>query len=110
MPNKINFGKIAKNLNIQGVVDNVKSIVSPDGGLPIPDSDDELGNMLVELSVLAKEAEGEAELLSKKLLRISQIHIQLFREVEAMRGVAVEGLNTDDSDADNSEDEDDDDA
>ena len=75
----INFSDLAKKMDIQGLVKNVKSMVSPSGQTPQPtDSNDVVGIKMAELSLalqeLSKTYADQAKKLDHANALLNEVH------------------------------------
>lgn len=63
-----------KKFDFQGVLNNIKSMISPESNTPSPDPSDAIGMKIAELSVLAQQLTKSHEEQAKELA-LSLIHI-----------------------------------
>lgn len=76
MKNKFNF---------QNIVNDIKSMISPAGDTPQPDSSDALGIKLARLSVMAQELQAEHLEQGKKFAEMNALFNEVYQSLEAMR-------------------------
>ena len=93
MADKPDFSDISKKLNIGGLVNNVKSLISPGGATPDPDEDDKVGCQLAELSLLMQELNETNEEQSKRMVEINKLFNLLFEELKAEREAVEEAVH-----------------
>ena len=72
------LGSITEKLNISGVVDNVKSIISPTSITIDAKDGDEVGALLAHLNELVKEVAIEHEKQEQRLGQISKTSAQIY--------------------------------
>ncbi len=106
MSKKSDFLGIRKKLKIDGLVGNVKSMISPSGLTPDADEDDELGQHLAELSILLQEMEQTHAKQGKRIANINKLINAVFLEIKSERS-ELAGEECDDEDEDEDEDKDD---
>lgn len=74
-----------KKMNLQGVLDNIKSLVNPAGETPSPSPDDAVGNKVAELSVLIQELAATNAEQAKKLAKVNRLFNALYKDIELLR-------------------------
>lgn len=97
-PGLSDLTKFTKKLNINKVVGNVKSIISPTGDTPDADEDDELGQQLAELSLLVQEMLDVHEQQSSRMEQVNKLFNEVFKDIEAERAALRESEPEDDDD------------
>lgn len=76
---------ITKKFDLQGIIGNVKSIISPAGNTPSPNPDDALGLKIAELSTLVQQLATDQAEQSKALTKVNKLLNGVFQDVEALR-------------------------
>jgi uncharacterized coiled-coil protein SlyX len=74
-----------KKMNLQGVIDNIKSIVNPAGETPNANPDDAIGTSIAELSVMIQELAAATAEQAKKLAKVNKLFNALYKDVELLR-------------------------
>ena len=91
MPNKPDFSDLKKKFDLQGVINNVKSMISPEGRTPTPvDDDDVLGQKMEELSMILQQMADNAAEEAKSLSRANDLLNEIYGTVNGLRGVTAE--------------------
>jgi hypothetical protein len=85
MANKPDMGDITKKLNIGGIINNVKSMISPGGQTPQPEDGDVVGMQLAELSLLIQEQATVNAEQAKRLAKTNQLFNAVFNTLKAER-------------------------
>ena len=85
MADKKDFSDLAKKIDIGGIVNNLKSLVNPEGKTPDVDPDDALGVKIASLSMKVQEASKKQKELSKELDDINHLLNGVFSDVQALR-------------------------
>ncbi|MDF1796795.1 MAG: hypothetical protein P1U63_09690 [Coxiellaceae bacterium] len=93
MADKPDFSDISKKLNIGGLVNNVKSLISPGGATPDPEEGDKVGHQLAELSLLMQELNEANEEQSRRMVEINKLFNLLFEELKAERDAVEEAAH-----------------
>ena len=88
MANKPDLSDLSKKLNIQGLVDNIKSMISPGGKTPMPEDGDMIGAKLAELSVLVQTIASEHAEQSKRFAKVNNLFNEVFSDIKAERDEA----------------------
>lgn len=74
-----------KKFDIQGIINSVKSMISPEGNIPNVNPDDAIGMKIAQLSTLVQQlANAQAEQV-KELTQINKLLNGLFKDIEALR-------------------------
>jgi hypothetical protein len=75
--------------SLQSVMDSVKGIINPTGGVPEPDPDDALGLRLERLAVMVKslnEYQQEfADEMAVQMKEVSDLVAGIYTDIEALR-------------------------
>ncbi|MBW5802911.1 hypothetical protein FIV31_06035 [Coxiella endosymbiont of Ornithodoros amblus] len=74
-----------KKFDFQGVLDNIKSMISPESNTPSPDPSDAIGMKIAELSVIAQQLTKSHEEQAKELSNVNRLLSDLFKDLEAFR-------------------------
>ncbi|ABS78188.1 hypothetical protein [Coxiella burnetii] len=74
-----------KKFDFQGVLNNIKSMISPESNTPSPDPSDAIGMKIAELSVLAQQLTKSHEEQAKELANVNRLLNDLFKDLEAFR-------------------------
>lgn len=82
---KPDFNELTKKLNIQGLMDNVKSMINPEGNTPSVSSGDAMGEKMAKASILLQETTKALDEQVKKLAEINRLINDLFKDLEAIR-------------------------
>lgn len=90
MPNKPDLGDISKKLNISGIVDNVKSIISPGGVTPKAEEGDVVGLQLAELSLKIQELAAVNAEQAKRLAQVNKLFNAVFDTLKAERDLEIQ--------------------
>ncbi|MDF1655293.1 MAG: hypothetical protein P1U34_09295 [Coxiellaceae bacterium] len=93
MADKPDFSDLTKKLKIGGLVDNVRSLISPGGSTPDPDEDDKVGHQLAELSLLMQELNEVNAEQSERMVEINKLFNVLFEELQAERDAVEEAVH-----------------
>ncbi len=80
-----NFSELGKKFNIQGLVDNVKSMVNPEGNTPQVQMGDVLGEKMASLSLLLQRSSKTLNEQAQALTEANQMLNDLFKDLEVMR-------------------------
>ncbi|AML49557.1 hypothetical protein AYM02_09725 [Coxiella burnetii] len=72
-----------KKFDFQGVLNNIKSMISPESNTPSPDPSDAIGMKIAELSVLAQQLTKSHEEQAKELANVNRLLNDLFKDLEA---------------------------
>lgn len=90
MANKSDFSDLTKKLNLNGIMDNVKSIITPGGVTPKAEDGDVVGLQLAELSLKIQElAKVNAE-QAKRLAEVNKLFNAVFDQLKAERELEQE--------------------
>lgn len=79
-----------KAFDIQGVLDNIKTMINPVGNTPNPNADDEIGIKLASLSVMVQELHESYAEQGKKLSSMNKLFNEVFQTLEQSRQQAAE--------------------
>ena len=93
---KFDLSKIMKDLNIEGLVSNVKSMIHPEG-VKLEDVDeDPVAKRIVELTILSKHLSNTNAEMSKQFNQMSNILEGLLKDLQVMKEpeAKVEGEST----------------
>ncbi|AKQ33559.1 hypothetical protein [Candidatus Coxiella mudrowiae] len=75
----------SKKFDLQGILNNIKSMISPEGSTPDVNPDDAISIKISELSLLTQQlAKTHAE-QAKEFTRINRLLNDLFKDIEALR-------------------------
>ena len=85
MVNKPDLSELTKKIDIGGIVDNIKSMVSPGGGTPDVSPNDTLGLKMAEISLKIQELVASQEQHTKSLSEINKLLNAAFKDLEALR-------------------------
>ncbi len=86
---KPDFNELSKKLNIQGLIDNVKSMINPEGNTPKPAAGDEMGEKMANISMSLQDCIKALSEQAKSLNTINQGINDLFKDLEAIRAQAA---------------------
>ena len=78
----------SKKFDFQGVLNNIKSMISLESSTPNPDPDDVIGMKITELSVLVQQLTKTHEEQAKELGKVNRLLNDLFKNLEALRNLA----------------------
>lgn len=84
------LGSITKKMNIGGLMDNVKSIISPTSITIDADDGDKIGALLSHLNDLVKEVSIVHEQQEQRLGNISRTSAQIYEALQAERAPTAE--------------------
>lgn len=85
MADKPDLNKLKSKLDINGIIDSVKSIINPASGTPDVDPDDDLGVKIAQASTMIKEmAAAQAEHV-KQLGKLNEMLNMAFQDIETLR-------------------------
>ena len=79
------LGELAKKFNIQGIMNNVKSMVNPEANTPKPASGDLMGEKMANISMSLQETMKALGEQVKNLDSINQGINDLFKDLQAIR-------------------------
>lgn len=82
---KPDLGELSKKLNIQGLVNNVKSMINPEANTPKAASGDAMGEKMASISITLQETMKALNEQVKNLNSINQSINDLFKDLEAVR-------------------------
>ncbi|WP_304985363.1 hypothetical protein [Coxiella-like endosymbiont] len=75
----------SKKFDLQGILNNIKSMISLEGSTPDVNPDDVIGMKIAKLSLLTQQlAKTHAE-QAKEFTRINRLLNDLFKDIEALR-------------------------
>ncbi len=89
MPKIPDLSKMVKDLNLEGIVSNVKSMINPEGIKAEDIGEDAIAKRIAELSVLAKHLSATSEDMAKQCNLLNSGLEMLFKELKA-----IEAANT----------------
>lgn len=92
---KLDLSDITKKIDLNNIVNSIKSIVNPGGGTPEADPEDALGVKMAQISILVQELAKNQEQQAKDLLKVNQLINELFQDLQRLRG---ETKTTDEND------------
>ena len=90
-------------LNLQGIIGDIKSMISPTGNTPDPAPSDKLGLDLAKLSVMIQDLQAVQLEQAKKLGEVNALFNAVYQSLEAMRGADVERSDANEATADEDE-------
>ena len=73
-----------KKFDLQGILNNIKSMINPESNTPNPDPSDIIGMKIAELSILAQQLAKAHERHAKELTKVNRLLNQLFKDLEAL--------------------------
>ncbi len=76
---------IKNKLNLQGIIGDIKSMISPAGNTPDPDPSDAIGIKLAKLSVMVQELQAAQLEHSKKLGEINVLFNEVYQHLQAAK-------------------------
>ncbi len=80
-----NLNDLKNKLNIGGIMDSLKTMINPAGGVPEVDPDDDLGLKIVEISTLLKEMTNHEIEHAKNLKKVNELLNIAFQDIEKLR-------------------------
>lgn len=84
---KLDLSKMIKDLNLEGVVSNVKSMINPEGGInPEEMGDDPINKRIAEVHVLSQALSKSSSDMTKQLNTLNSSLEGLYKELQAMKG------------------------
>jgi len=72
-------------LDIQNILGNIKTMISPTANTPNPDAKDVLGMKLAELSLLVQGVQTIYAEQGKQLAKINKLFNEVYHEIEVQR-------------------------
>lgn len=84
MPKMPDLSKMVKDLNLEGIVSNVKSMINPEGIKPEDIGEDAIAKRIAELSVLTKHLANTASEMSRECTSLNSALEMLFKELKAI--------------------------
>ena len=75
----------SKKFDFQCIVNNIKSIIRPEGMTPNQNSNDAIGMKITELSALTQRLKKAHEEQEKELIKMNRLLNSLFKDVETLR-------------------------
>ena len=78
----------SKKFDFQGVLNNIKSMISLESNTPSPDPSDVIGMKITELSILAQQLTKAHEEQAKELGKVNRLLNDLFKSLETLRNLA----------------------
>lgn len=82
---KPDLTNLKNKLNIGGIVDSLKTMINPAGGVPEVDPDDDLGLKIAEISTLLKEMVEAQRGYVDNLNKVNALLNAAFRDIEKLR-------------------------
>ncbi|QTS84095.1 hypothetical protein [Coxiella endosymbiont of Amblyomma nuttalli] len=76
---------LGKKFDFQNILNNIKSMISPEEMIPNPNPDDAIGIKIAELSVLTQQLTKVHEEQVKELTKMNRLLSELMRDVETLR-------------------------
>jgi hypothetical protein len=76
---------MVEKFDINNIMDNIKSMISPEGETPTVDPDDAIGVKITQVSVIAQELTKEQTESAKKLATMNALLNELYKDIEALR-------------------------
>lgn len=73
-----------KKFDLQGILNNIKSMINPESNTPTPDPSDVIGMKIAELSILTQQLAKAHESHAKELTKVNQLLNQLFKDLEIL--------------------------
>ena len=77
-----------KKFDFNEIINNIKSMISPDSNVPSPNPDDAIGMKVAELSLLAQELANAHSEQAKTLTKFNKLLNAVFKDIEALRASA----------------------
>ena len=74
-----------KKFDLQGILNNIKSMISPESNTPNVNPDDEIGVKVAGLSVLIQQLAKTYAEQSKEFTKVNRLLNELFKDIEALR-------------------------
>lgn len=75
----------SKKFDLQGILSNIKSMISPEGNTPNVNPDDAIGMKVAGLSVLIRQLAKTYAKQSKEFTKVNRLLNELFKDIEAFR-------------------------
>ncbi|PHQ82478.1 MAG: hypothetical protein COB66_00225 [Coxiella sp. (in: Bacteria)] len=97
---KNKLSDIAKKIDLDAIVKNVKSIIKPTANTPDVDPNDPVGVKLASISVLVQSVANIQAQQSKDLAKINKLVNALYEEIEASREADAEEEASEDKSTD----------
>ncbi len=88
---------IKNKFNLQGIIGDIKSMISPTGNTPNPEPSDALGMQLAKLSVMVQELQAVQLEQAKKLGEVNALFNEVYQSLESLRGTSVSESKSDES-------------
>jgi len=85
MADKPDLTNLKNKLNVNSIMDSLKSMINPSAGVPEVDPDDDLGLKVVEISTLLKEMTNAQEEQAKNLKKVNELLNVAFKDIEQLR-------------------------
>lgn len=85
MVDKPDLEKLKSKLDINGIINSVKSMINPVSGTPEVDPDDDLGVKIAQASVMLKEMAAAQQEHVKQLNKMNEILNMVFQDIESLR-------------------------
>lgn len=82
---KSDLTNLKNKLNISGIVDSLKTMINPTGGVPDVDPDDDLGLKIAEISTLLKEMVEAQRGYVDNLNKVNALLNAAFQDIEKLR-------------------------
>lgn len=99
MPKMPDLSKMVKDLNLDGIVSNVKSMINPEGIKAEDLGEDTILKRIAELSVLSKHLGSSAEDIAKQCNLLNSGLEMLFKELKAIEDAKANPKTESDSEA-----------
>jgi len=85
MADKPDLTHLKNKLNIGGIMDSIKTMINPGGGVPDADPDDDLGLKIAEISTLLKEMVEAQKGYVENLNKVNALLNTAFQDIEKLR-------------------------
>ena len=71
--------------DVTGIINNIKSMINPEGNTPKPSPDDAIGIKIAELSLAVQELATAHVEQAKEFNKINKLLNELFKDIEVLR-------------------------
>lgn len=82
---KIDLSELTKKIDLNQIVDSIKSLVTPGGGTPEVDPEDAIGVKLAQISILLQELAKNQEQQAKDFMKVNQLINGIYKDLQQFR-------------------------
>ncbi len=79
------MSEMKKKFDLNEIINNVKSMISPDSTVPNVSPDDAIGMKIAELSTMVQQLSNAHAEQAKELAKVNKLLNGLFKDIEALR-------------------------